>query len=175
FQAFLARITGQDDVAVGSPIAGRNRREVEELIGFFINTLVLRSDLAGNPSFVEVLGRVRQVALDAYAHQDLPFDYLVEELEPERDLSSTPLFQVMFAVQNAPQGDLELPGLTLRPAAGEGGTTAKFDLTLALQESARGLVGAVEYSTDLFDPTTIDRWLGHFARLLAGAVADPER
>ncbi|MCP4654315.1 MAG: AMP-binding protein, partial [bacterium] len=176
FTALLARTTGQEDIAVGSPIAGRNRRAIEELIGFFVNTLVLRNDLSGDPGFRELLGRARRVALEAYAHQDLPFDYLVEELEPERDLSSTPLFQVMFTVQNAPQGDLELPGLTLRPAAGQGGTTtAKFDLTLAFQESERGLVGAVEYSTDLFDPTTIARWLGHFARLLAGAVADPER
>ncbi|MCP4656088.1 MAG: amino acid adenylation domain-containing protein, partial [bacterium] len=176
FTAFLARITGREDLAVGSPIAGRNRREIEELIGFFVNTLVLRNDLSGDPGFRELLGRVRRVALDAYAHQDLPFDYLVEELEPERDLSSTPLFQVMFTVQNAPQRNLELPGLTLRPAAGEGATTtAKFDLTLALQESETVLVGGVEYSTDLFDATTIDRWLGHFARLLAAAVADPER
>ncbi|MCP4661907.1 MAG: amino acid adenylation domain-containing protein, partial [bacterium] len=173
FKALVARITGREDVAVGTPIAGRNRREIEDLIGFFVNTLVLRTGVSGDTTFRELLGRVRRTALDAYAHQDLPFDYLVEELEPERDLSSTPLFQVMFALQNAPQANLDLPGLTLRPAAAEGGTTAKFDLTVALQESEMGVVGALEYSTDLFDDTTMERLFAHYQRLLAGAVADP--
>ncbi|MCP4656790.1 MAG: AMP-binding protein, partial [bacterium] len=173
FKALVARITGREDVAVGTPIAGRNRREIEDLIGFFVNTLVLRTGVSGDTTFRELLERVRRTALDAYAHQDLPFDYLVEELEPERELSSTPLFQVMFALQNAPQASLELPGPTVRPAAGEAGTTAKFDLTLALQESEGGVVGGLEYSTDLFDDTTMARWLAHYQRLLAGAVADP--
>ncbi|MCP4659506.1 MAG: AMP-binding protein, partial [bacterium] len=175
FKVLLARSTGQDDVAVGSPIAGRNHREIEELIGFFVNTLVLRTDLSGNPSFSELLGRVRRGALDAYAHQDVPFEHLVEELEPERDLSSTPLFQVMVALQNAPQGTLELPGLTLSPAAEEGGKTAKFDLTLSLRESELRVEGGLEYCIDLFDATTIDRFLAQYEQLLAGAVADPER
>ncbi|MCP4662121.1 MAG: amino acid adenylation domain-containing protein, partial [bacterium] len=180
FKALLARITGQVDVAVGTPIAGRNRREIEELIGFFVNTLVLRTDLSGgptsrSPSFRELLQRIRLVTLDAYAHQDLPFERLVEELEPERDLSSTPLFQVMFALQNAPQESLDLPGLTLSPAAAEPGNTAKFDLTLSMQESEIGVVGGLEYCSDLFDATTMDRFLVHFEQLLAWAVADPER
>ncbi|MCP4664646.1 MAG: amino acid adenylation domain-containing protein, partial [bacterium] len=174
FKAVAARYTGREDVAVGTPIAGRNHREIEDLIGFFVNTLVLRTDLAGDPTFVELLDRVRQVALDAYAHQELPFEHLVEELEPERDLSTSPLFQVLFAVQNAPRESLELPGLTLRPAAAEGGRTAKFELALSLQESPQGLVGTVEYRTDLFDDTTIDRLLVHYQRLLAAAVANPE-
>ncbi|MCP4661299.1 MAG: amino acid adenylation domain-containing protein, partial [bacterium] len=173
FKALLARYTGQDDPAVGSPIAGRSRREIEELIGFFVNTLVLRTDLSGNPSFQELLERVRRTALDAYAHQHIPFERLVEELEPERDLSSTPLFQVMIALQNAPQAAFELPGLTLRPAASEGGGTARFDLTWLLQESPLGVMGTVEYCTDLFDETTIERLFAHYQRLLAAAVADP--
>ncbi|MCP4653836.1 MAG: AMP-binding protein, partial [bacterium] len=175
FQTLLARYTGQEDIAVGSPIAGRNRREIEDLIGFFINTLVLRSDLSGDPSFGELLGRVRQVALEAYAHQELPFERLVEELEPERDLSSTPLFQVMFAVQNAPREGLEFPGLVLSPVAGEGGTEAKFELSLSLEESDAGLRGVLGYNTDLFDATTIARLLAHFELLLQGIVDDPPR
>ncbi|MCP4659783.1 MAG: amino acid adenylation domain-containing protein, partial [bacterium] len=175
FKALLARTTGQEDIAVGSPIAGRNHRQIEDLIGFFVNTLVLRSDLAGNPSFRELLGRVRQVALDAYAHQELPFERLVEELEPERDLSTAPLFQVLFGVQNLPQGSLERPGLTLRPVAREESGTAKFDLTLMLQESGGEVRGGLEYNTDLFDDTTVGRLAAHLAQVLQGIVDDPER
>ncbi|MCP4662085.1 MAG: amino acid adenylation domain-containing protein, partial [bacterium] len=174
FKALLARYAGQDDVAVGTPIAGRSQREIEDLIGFFVNTLVLRTDLGGDPAYRELLLRVRRVALDAYAHQHLPFERLVEELEPERDLSSTPLFQVMFVLQNLPQETLEMPELTMRSMATEMATT-KFELTLSLQESGNRVYGGLAYNTDLFDQTTILRFVAHFERLLAGIAADPER
>ncbi|MCP4653873.1 MAG: amino acid adenylation domain-containing protein, partial [bacterium] len=179
FQVLLSRTTGSDDVSVGSPIAGRNHREIEDLIGFFVNTLVLRAVLSagsgdGEPSFRRLLARVRQVALDAYAHQDLPFERLVDELQPQRDLSTSPLFQVAFALQNASQETLELPGLTLSAMAVEG-SVAKFDLTLSLDESAGGISGGLEYNVDLFDATTMDRFLAHLERLLEGVVEDPER
>jgi amino acid adenylation domain-containing protein len=174
FQTLLYRYTGQDDIIVGSPIAGRNQVETEELIGFFVNTLVLRTDLSGNPSFRELVGRVRELALEAYTHQDLPFEKLIEALQPSRDLSRSPLFQVMFVLQNAPMGKLELPGLTLTPLDIES-VTAKFDLTLFMRETAQGLQATMEYSTDLFDATTITRMLGHFQTLLEGIVADPNR
>jgi amino acid adenylation domain-containing protein len=172
-QALFVRYSGQVDIVVGSPIAGRTHTELERLIGFFVNTLVLRSNLGGNPTMREVLGRARAVCLDAYAHQDVPFELLVEALQPVRDLSSTPLFQVMFALQNAPLV-LELPGLTLHPIASES-ATARFDLGLSLMESAQGLIGRCEYRTDLFDAATIIRMLGHFQRMLEGVVADPGR
>ena len=135
---------------VGSPIANRNRHEIESLIGFFVNTLVLRSNLSGNPTFRELLARVREVALGAYAHQDIPFEKLVEELHPERNLSYSPLFQVMFVLQNAPSTAWEFEGLTLRSFAVDS-ETAKFDLTLSMREEAGGLRGSLQYNTDLFD------------------------
>ncbi|MDQ3942480.1 MAG: condensation domain-containing protein, partial [Actinomycetota bacterium] len=174
FQALLARYSGQEDIAVGTPIAGRNRAETEGLIGFFVNTLVLRTDLSGDPTFRELLGRVRETTLEAYAHQDLPFEKLVEELEPQRDLSRTPLFQVMFALQNVPQQDPELADLTLSRLRVESGT-AKFDLTLSMIEEAKGLKGSLEYNTDLFEAATIERMLGHFRTLLEGIMTEPER
>ncbi len=181
FQTLLARTSGQQDLAVGTPVAGRNRVEIEGLIGFFVNTLVLRGYSTGNlpggragqPTFRELLGRVRETALAAHTHQDVPFEKLVQELSPERSLAHSPLFQVMLVLQNAPAEDLEIPSLRLRPLGGSG-TTAKFDLTLILKEHAGGLIGAVEHSTDLFDGTTIDRLIGHFERLLAAALAAPE-
>jgi aspartate racemase len=172
FKALLHRYTGQDDVLVGSPIANRNRREVEGLIGFFVNTLVLRTDLAGNPSFRELLAQVCEVTLGAYAHQDLPFEMLVEELQPERDLSRSPLFQVMFTLQNAPQEPLALPGLALSPLEVEN-KVAKFDLTLSMAVTAAGLSGTLEYNTDLFDAATMARLADHWQTLLAGVVSDP--
>jgi amino acid adenylation domain-containing protein len=174
FQTLLQRYTGQDDIAVGSPIAGRTRAELEGLIGFFVNTLVLRTDLSGNPTFPELLGRVREVTLGAYAHQDLPFERLVEELQPERRLSHSPLFQVMLALQNAPRQTLDLPGLTVSRLEVDRGT-AQFDLTLVLWEEAEGLVGTLEYNRDLFEAPTIQRLLGHFRHVLAGIVANPAR
>src|SRR4029078_13521276 len=133
FPALLARTSGQDDLAVGSPIAGRNRVETEGLIGFFVNTLVLRGNLATEPAFREVLGRVRETALAAHAHQDVPFEKLVEELAPERSLAHTPLFQVMLVLQNAPFEDLEIRDLQMRRVSA-GGITSRFDLTLGLEE-----------------------------------------
>ncbi|HSF40925.1 MAG TPA: amino acid adenylation domain-containing protein [Thermoanaerobaculia bacterium] len=174
FEALLGRFSGQDDLAVGSPIAGRNPVETEGLIGFFVNTLVLRGDLSGTPTFGELLGRVREAALAAYLHQDVPFEKLVEELAPERSLAHAPLFQVMLVLQNAPVESLAIEPLRLRPA-GDTGTMAKFDLTLTLEETEDGLRGVLEHATDLFDAATIDRLAVHFERLLAAALATPER
>jgi hypothetical protein len=174
FKTLLYRYCDRDDIPVGSPIANRHRLELEGLIGFFVNTLVLRTDLSGNPSFRELLGRVRAVALDAYAHPDLPFDDLVDALDLERSLSHNPLFQVAFAFQNAPLGEMALPGLTLEPFKPETGT-AKFDLTLTMQPRQSGLSGEFEYNRDLFDADTIARMARHFQTLLAGIAADPDR
>ncbi|MEB3189918.1 MAG: amino acid adenylation domain-containing protein, partial [Snowella sp.] len=151
-----------------------NRREIEGLIGFFVNTLVLRLDLDHDLSFEDLLNRVREVSLAAYAHQDLPFEMLVETLQPQRDLSHTPLFQVMFVLQNAPSADLELTGLKVSPLPTEN-RTAKFDLTLSMEKQEEGLVGVWEYNTDLFDDSTIERISGHFVTLLEDVVADPKK
>jgi len=191
FQTLLYRYTQQEDIAVGSPIANRNRSEIEPLIGFFVNSLVLRTDLSGNPTFRELLSRVKEVALGAYAHQDVPFEKLVEELHPERKLNQNPLFQVVFALQNAPMEPLELPGLILHPQQIDVGTT-RFDLEFHLWgrnsseatarshnnglwvDSSEGISGLIVYSTDLFDEATITRMLGHFQTLLENIVANPE-
>ena len=174
FKVLLSRYTGQEDVVVGSPIAGRNREQIEGLIGFFVNSLVMRTDFAGDPRFRELLVRVRETALQAYAHQDLPFEKLVEELHPDRDLSRNPLFQVSFALQNVPLEELQLPGLTLRHLDVQQGTT-QFDLALSIQPTETGLLAALTYNTELFESATIERMLGHFETLLAGIVADPGR
>ncbi len=177
FQALLQRYTGRDDVIVGTPVAGRNRLETEGLIGLFLNSLVLRVDLSGSPDFRTALARTREVTLEAFARQDLPFEKIVEELEPERNLSHSPLFQVMFVLQNAPGAALEMPGVTLAPVEAEEGaaTAAKFDLTLAVVETAQGLSGGLEYNVDLFEPATVSRMLGHLQTLLAGVVKRPDR
>ncbi len=174
FQTLLARYSGQEDVCVGSPIAGRHHAELEGLIGFFVNTLVLRTRLDGDPTFRELLGRVRDVALGAYEHQDVPFEKLVEALRPERDSSRSPLFQVMLAYQNAPMPEMMGPGLSLHRIEVEG-STAKFDLTLALSDTDQGLKGVLEYNTDLFDAATAGRMVGHLRTLLQEALATPER
>ncbi|MBD1808186.1 amino acid adenylation domain-containing protein [Microcoleus sp. FACHB-SPT15] len=174
FQTLLYRYTQQEDIVVGSAIANRNRQEIEGLIGFFVNSLVLRTNLSGNPTFLELLDRVREVALGAYAHQDLPFEKLVEELHPERNLSHHPLFQVAFSLQNTPIKALELPGLTLWLLHFDN-PSAKFDLEFHLWESPEGLRGQVTYSTDLFDDARITRMLGHFQTLLESIVADPQQ
>jgi amino acid adenylation domain-containing protein len=174
FKTLLYRYTGQEDILVGTPIANRNRSEIERLIGFFVNTLVMRTDLGETPSFRELLSRVRKVALEAYARQDLPFEYLVDELQLERDLSHAPLFQVMFVFGNTPMSALELPGLTMSLLETDSGT-AKFDLTLSMREIEQGLIGDLEYNTDLFDKSTIARMLTHFQTLLEGVVANPDQ
>jgi len=174
FQVLLSRYSGQEDVSVGTPIANRHRVEVEELIGFFVNTLVLRTDLTGNPSFSELLKRVRETCLRAYAHQDVPFEKLVEELQPERSLSHTPLFQVMFALHNAPGSALELQHLKLQPIKADT-QTEMFDLTLDMTEANGKIQGALSYNTDLFDETSIKQMVRHFIRLLEGIVAGIER
>ncbi len=184
FQVLLCRYTGQEDIVVGSPIANRNRAQLEPLIGFFVNSLVLRTDLAGNPTFRELLGRVRETAIAAYDRQDLPFEKLVEELQEERDLSRNPLFQVVFALQNAPMQPLELPGITLNPLKFEV-TTTRFDLELHLweqgyglsglwEEQTEGISGFLAYNTDLFDKRAISQFLAHFQTLLKGIVANPD-
>ncbi|HEX6289408.1 MAG TPA: amino acid adenylation domain-containing protein, partial [Herpetosiphonaceae bacterium] len=174
FQALLARYSRQTDIVVGTPIANRRHAELESLIGFFVNTLVLRADLGGNPPFDEALDRVREVCLGAYAHQDLPFEILVDQLQPTRDLSRVPLFQVLFALQNAPLPALDLPGLSLQPVPIDSGA-AKFDLTLFIEETPRGISGMVEYATDLFEANTIARLVGHYQNVLQALVADPRK
>ncbi|HEY0511558.1 MAG TPA: amino acid adenylation domain-containing protein, partial [Thermoanaerobaculia bacterium] len=174
FQALLHRHTGQTDISVGTPTANRNHGDVEKLIGFFINMLVLRTDLSGDPGFGDLVDRVRQTALGAYDHQSVPFAKLVEELRPERDLRHTPLFQVGFQVLNIPQSPLELPGITLHPLS-FAARSAKFDLDLALTDAADRLSGVLDYNADLFDTTTMERFLAHLEQLLLGAMDDPAR
>jgi amino acid adenylation domain-containing protein len=175
FKAMLSRYSGQDDVAVGTPIAGRNHAEIEGLIGFFVNTLVLRTDLSGDPTFRELLGRVRDTCLGAYDHQDVPFEKLVEELQPRRDMSRSPLFQVMFVLQNAPKTSMQLGDLTISRQEADKNVTSRYDLTLSVTESKRGLGVVVKYKTDLFDAATMKRFLEHYRTLLEGAVAHPEK
>ncbi|MBD6620280.1 amino acid adenylation domain-containing protein [Komarekiella sp. 'clone 1'] len=174
YTVLLYRYSGQDDICIGSPFANRDRQELESLIGFFANTLVLRTNLAGNPSFNELLSRVREMAMDAYAHQNFPFEMLVEALQPQRELSHTPLFQVTFALQNASTSPVELTGLTVTSLPTET-TTTKFDLTLLVENTAAGLVSVWEYNTDLFNTSTIERMAEHFQTLLEGIVANPEQ
>jgi len=173
FKTLLYRYTGQTDLLVGSPIANRNRAEIEHLIGFFVNTLVLRTDLSNNPTFRSLLARVRETTLGAYAHQDLPFEKLVEELRPERQQQHSPLFRVWFVLQNAPMPPLELPGLTLTPFDVDSGTT-KFDLALFFFETSEGLEGCFEYNADLFDTSTIAQMVHQFEALLQTVVAQPD-
>ncbi|HEY0739714.1 MAG TPA: amino acid adenylation domain-containing protein, partial [Herpetosiphonaceae bacterium] len=171
FNVLMARYSGQDDILVGSPIAGRQRVETENMIGFFANTLVLRTKLGGNPTFRDVLKSVRETMQGAHAHQDVPFEQLVEILHPERDMSRNPLFQVMFVLQNTPPAALSLPGITISAIALQS-STAKFDIWLSMEERGDELFANVEYNTDLFEAATITRMQGHFLTLLAAAVAD---
>ncbi len=174
FTLLLSRYSRQEDIVVGSAIANRNRREVEPLIGFFVNTLALRTNLQGNPTFLELLLRVKQVTLDAYDHQDLPFEKLVDELGLERSLSHHPLFQVAFSLQNQTQEKLETPGLTITRFEWEN-TTTLFDLSLIFRETPQGLTGEWEYASDLFEAKTIQRMAGHFAVLLKRIVDNPQQ
>ena len=173
FDVLLWRYTGQADLSVGTPIAGRNQAEIEGLIGFFVNTLVLRVQMNGRESYRELLGRVREVTLGAFGHQDVPFERLVEELQPERDLSHTPLFQVVFALQNVPHQQIELPGLSLSPEASDN-QTAKYDLTLRMYQTDSGLSASVEYNSDLFERATMARLLDQFQTLLESINANPD-
>lgn len=187
FQILLYRYTGQEDIAIGTPVANRNQSEIEALIGFFVNSLVLRTNLADNPTFKEILARVREVTLDAYAHQDLPFEKLVENLHPERSLNRHPLFQVVFSLQNAPMESLELPELTLNSLTWEAKTT-RFDLELHFWEPSNNfrsiygqkwqhsdsLRGVLVYSTDLFDETTIKRMVEHYKNILQNIIINPQ-
>ena len=174
FKVLLSRYSGQEDIVVGSPIANRNRAEIEGLIGLFVNSLVMRTDCSGDPTFRELLGRVREATLEAYAHQDLPFEKLVEELGPERDLSRNPLFQVMFALQNAPRSELQLVALTVEPCRG-GIQTTRFDLETHCWETPEGLCSVFVYNADIFEAATIKRMAGHYQTLLEGIVSDPEQ
>ena len=173
FQVLLSRYSGQEDIVVGSPIANRTREEVEGLIGLFGNTLVMRTDLSGDPTVVELLQRVRKASLGAFENQDLPFEKLVEELNPERDLSRNPLFQVLFALQNMPQQDAELTNLTFRPAGGAGVTT-RLDLELQVWERSGEIAGGLIYNTDLFESRTMRRMSEHLVRLV-GLFGEPQK
>ncbi len=173
FGALLSRHSGQEEIVVGTPVANRDRAEIEGIIGLFANTLVMRINLSSNPTVRDAIRRTKEIALAAYAHQDVPFEKLVKELKPERSLSQNPLFQVLFSLQNAPRHGLQLPGVVaipFKPAQG----TAKFDISFFFAESPEGLRGRLEYNTDLFDPATVERMLEHYRLLLEGAVANPE-
>ena len=174
FNILLQRYTNQQDILVGTDVANRNRRETEPLLGFFINQLVLRTDLSGDPTFRELLGRVRETALEAYAYQDLPFEKLVEALQPERHLSRSPLFQTKLVLQNVPTGAFELRDLTLRHLEIEN-NTSRIDLTLAIKDGGDYLSGSLEYSTELFDESTVKRMLAHYTTLLESIAANPEQ
>ena len=174
FQTLLYRYAGQSDLIVGTPISGRQQWETEQLIGFFVNTVVLRTQVNGNLKLRDLLAQNREVVLQAHDHQDLPFEKLVDALQPKRDLSHTPIFQVMFAFMNAPEQAIEMPAMALRPLKYES-RMAEFDLTLNLADSESGLLGALEYNRDLFDADTIVRMVGHYRTLLESMVADPEQ
>jgi len=174
FQTLLSRYSGQADIAVGSPIAGRTHREIEGLIGFFVNTLVLRTDLSNNPTFTELLRQVRDTTLEAYTHQDLPFEKLVEELHPERNPSISPLFQVLFILQNNADQPIEFERLAVSPLR-TASQVAKFDLSLSMSERQGSLSASLNYNTDLFDASTIERMIGHFQVLLEAIVANPDQ
>jgi non-ribosomal peptide synthetase component F len=178
--ALLSRLGADSDIAVGSPIAGRTDQALDDLVGSFANTLVLRTNTSGDPTFTHLLARVRETALSAYAHQDVPFEYLVEVLNPARSLAHHPLCQIMLALQNIPRADFELPGLCTRPILVRTGT-AKVDLSFVLSErrdphgSPEGINGVVEYASDLFDPASVETIFARWVRLLEAAVADPDR
>ena len=172
FKALLARYSGQTDIVVGVPVAGRTHTELEDVIGLFVNSLVLRTDLSGEPDFAELVERVRATSLEAFAHQDLPFERLVQALNPPRDLSHHPVFQVMFALQNAPRAELPATGLEVQPLRAER-ASSQFDLTLHAWELGGRVILTAEYKRRLFDEATIDRMLEHYERLLAEVAADP--
>ncbi|MDJ0836972.1 MAG: amino acid adenylation domain-containing protein [Acidobacteriota bacterium] len=174
FAALLYRYGGEPDVCLGTQVANRNQKEIEDLIGFFVNMLVLRTDLSGDPSFSELLARVKRTDLDAYAHADIPFERVVEALQPERSLSQTPLFQIVFSLRTTPLGSFDLPGLTMAPAENRQ-VVAKYDLFVRLDEHERGLDGCFEYNADLFDEATMRRLAAHYCNLLTAVAVDATR
>jgi amino acid adenylation domain-containing protein len=174
FNVLLYRYTAQEEILIGFSISNRYQAAIQNLIGFFVNTLVLRTNLSGDFTFNQLLSRVRDDCRKAYAHQDLSFEKLVEELQPQRDLARNPLFQVMFLFQTSPAADFQLPGITVEPVAVDS-SISKFDLTLSLTERLQKLTGFFEYSTDLFERSTIERMMGHFQTLLEGIVANPDQ
>jgi non-ribosomal peptide synthetase component F len=171
----LSRLTGQEELVIGTPTANRGRREIEGLIGYFINTLALRVDLAGRPTVARLLERVKARALEAQQNQDIPFEQVVERVDPVRTMAHTPLFQVMFTWQNAPRGSRRLPGLELGRVPGAERTTAKFDLSLTLSESGGRVAGTLEYATSLYERATVERHVGYLRRVLEQMVADEAR
>ena len=173
FSVLLSRYSNETDIVIGSPIANREQAEVAGLIGFFVNTLVLRSDLSASPSFTSMLSQSKAMLLDAYGHQQVPFEQIVEHLQPERSLSHSPLFQVMLVLQNNEEGTLELPGLTLSPVSQSGVSVAKYDLTLNVKEHENGLQLGWEYNTDLFESDTVERMATHFELLLSSLLETP--
>ncbi|MDJ0841286.1 MAG: amino acid adenylation domain-containing protein, partial [Acidobacteriota bacterium] len=173
FALLLQMYSGQDDLCVGTPVANRNRAELEPILGFFVNTLVIRNDLAGVDSFRDLLTRTKSIALGAFAHQDVPFELIVETLQPERSRAHSPLFQVMFALQNQPDAVIHMPGLSMEPITVPH-TTTMFDLTLSIFQTVEGMRGRLEYSTDLFDESTIARLAGHYTALLEAVTARPD-
>jgi len=174
FALCLSRYSGTEDILIGTPVANRTRPETEKLIGLFVNTLVMRNDLSGNPSFETLLARVRQTALDAYAHQDVPFEKVIDAVKPERNLGFSPLFQVMLVFQNLPAGKQTAHELTLSRLETEN-VTAKFDLTLTLNQAGEAIAGLFEYNTDLFDRNTIDTLIAHWRQLLEAIAAQPQK
>ncbi len=174
FKTLVHRYSGMEDIIIGCPIANRNRTDIEGLIGCFLNTLALRTDLSGNPSFRELLSRVREVSLGAFANQDVPFEKLLEEIRPEREIHRTPIFQVMFVLQNTPMVPIDLPGLTIIPMEADTGTT-KFDLNLHAVEREDGILAFLQYNADLFDSATIKQMLGSYSTLIENIASDPDR
>ncbi|WP_454258922.1 condensation domain-containing protein, partial [Pseudoxanthomonas mexicana] len=174
WSVLLSRLSGQSDVVIGTPVANRQRTELEDLIGFFVNTLALRVDVDSDPSVLELLAQVKDTTLGGYMHQDVPFEQVVEALQPTRSLSHSPLFQVMLTLNNTPDGGgLQLPGLRLSPVATAHATT-HFDLSLSLMDAGEELVGSLEYASDLFDAATVSRWAAQLERVLEAMVFDPE-
>ncbi|HET9712382.1 MAG TPA: amino acid adenylation domain-containing protein, partial [Pyrinomonadaceae bacterium] len=173
FKALLVRYTSQEDIVIGTPVANRNKAELEGLIGFFINSLVLRTNLGGDPTFLELLARIREVTLGAYAHQELPFEKIVEALQPDRNLSHSPLYQIAFILENTPRAEIETEGLVLTPLRTEA-FSSKFDLTLALAQFGSNLLGSVEYNTDLFERSRIERMITHYISILEAIADDPQ-
>jgi non-ribosomal peptide synthetase component F len=174
FKVLLSRYSGQKDIIVGALIGNRDSIGLERLIGYFINTLPLRTDLSGDPSFRELLARVREVALDAYAHQELPFEKLVDELQPERRINKTPLFRTTFELRNTSKPSAQIPGLTITPV-GIQSELVQFDLSLSMAETEHGLIGALEYDADLFDAPEMKQMVVHLKNLLESIVGDPDQ